>query len=281
MAYFYKNLCQRISAANLPALEAAIDVWLIANGVTLRRKWINQAGTEALLFYHTVLDASLVNPLLVFTFDNVEIGQFNLAYPLFLAKGCAGTFYCNLNEIGTVGCMTWANIVAMAGGGMDMQDHSQTHTDFTTLTPAQMLLECAAVDAAFIAAGLAAPTHFSYPWGAYNNTVIQTLSTVRQTCRTYTNWTTSYIHAERSTFRYELQSYRIDDVLSFNVNDFINYHMEACRISKGIMVTLSHAVNVLGGGATKISDIETIIDYAQAHGFVIVTIAGLRTNWLI
>lgn len=60
----------------------------------------------------------------------------------------------------------------MRADGDEIGDHSWTHPDFTTLTPAQIKQQIALTQAAITAAGVPAPTLFRPPYGAVDQKVI-------------------------------------------------------------------------------------------------------------
>lgn len=60
----------------------------------------------------------------------------------------------------------------MRADGDEIGDHSWTHPDFTTLTPAQIKQQIALTQSAITAAGVPAPTLFRPPYGAVDQKVI-------------------------------------------------------------------------------------------------------------
>lgn len=139
--------------------------------------------TDAYQTYKTAVDLINLNNAARFsmTFDGGRSSQYTQVFPLLVSKGISATFYIQTDVIGTADHMTWAQVKEMHDAGMDMQCHSKTHTDFTTLTQEQISAELQAVNAAFIANNITPPVHHAYPSSAYNDNVRTWVAVLRQT----------------------------------------------------------------------------------------------------
>lgn len=122
-------------------------------------------------------------PLLI-TFDDGGDSQYQAAQEL-NSRGMIGTWFLATDWIdGTMGsgsfleatALTWVKVAQMKAWGMDLQSHTKTHSDVTTLTPAQVAAEFTGSKAA-IESNI--PTqivsHLAYPYGAWNDTVVTAL----------------------------------------------------------------------------------------------------------
>lgn len=270
MAHKYSTV--RLTGIDLAATEAAIDAFLIANEVVLKHKHINQAGTEALIFFYGQYPFD--NGKVVISFDDIEDNQFSIAYPILQAQGIAATFYVVTDWFGDPNKMTWANIIAMNVGGMDIQCHSNTHPDFTTLTALQITQQLTDVNNAFIANGLPVPQHLAYPMGAYNANVKLWVSALRQTARTVGAAGSISIGANYD--KYELMAVNIDKQSLSNDLDVILNDLVLCKRNRYARIIYLHGVTVNGGVySASVSDFNTIIDYAQGLGIDIITMSQL------
>jgi peptidoglycan/xylan/chitin deacetylase (PgdA/CDA1 family) len=263
-----KLYCQRITAANLPALDTACDAFL-ANVNSLKRKWVNQAGTEALLFYHGVYTHEFNNGKLVFTWDNGLLKQYTDYRGILNAAGIFATFYITTSFIttGPPSYMTWANVLTLLADGHDIECHTATHPNLPTLTEAQIIAEYTQVNADFTAHGIPLPLHTAYPNGLFNGYVIRATQTMRLTGRTY--WWTPYdvVPQERDLMRYNFNCATIDNTPGFVLESVYNC-IDLAMDTKSLLVLLGHA-------SVTNAHLTSIINYAQAAGIDIITIPQL------
>jgi peptidoglycan/xylan/chitin deacetylase (PgdA/CDA1 family) len=101
--------------------------------------------------YHTVLLVDLFNALydgrplpphpVVLTFDDGYLDGYTDAFPLLRRYGMVGEFNIITGLVGeTIGVnqyMTWPQVVAMAGAGMEMEPHTSDHQDLGIITAPQ------------------------------------------------------------------------------------------------------------------------------------------------
>jgi peptidoglycan/xylan/chitin deacetylase (PgdA/CDA1 family) len=126
--------------------------------------------------YHTVLLVDLFNALyygrplpphpVVLTFDDGYLDAYNDAFPLLRRYGMVGEFNIITGFVGeTIGVnryMTWPQVVAMAGAGMEMESHTIDHQDLGIFTAPQDAYELR-----FSRAVLAAHLHRAVQFLAY------------------------------------------------------------------------------------------------------------------
>jgi peptidoglycan/xylan/chitin deacetylase (PgdA/CDA1 family) len=213
------------------------------------------------------------NGKLVITFDDVTDSEYLVAFPLLIAQGVQATFVIPTDQVGNSERMTWANLIEMNAAGMDIQCHSKTHTDFTTLTQAQILAELVAVNTAFVSNGLAAPHHLAYPGGAFNDNVVSYIlaSALRQTARGVNPYTIIYPYSDKL----RIGAYGIDNISDANVIA-LKLIFDAVKYYKSGLILYCHGVSP-GGGTYVVSTahLNELIDYAQSIGIDIVTISSL------
>jgi peptidoglycan/xylan/chitin deacetylase (PgdA/CDA1 family) len=126
--------------------------------------------------YHAVLLVDLFNALyddrplpphpVVLTFDDGYLDAYTDAFPLLRRYGMVGEFNIITGFVGkTIGLnryMTWSEIVAMAGAGMEMESHTIDHQDLGIFTAPQDAYELR-----FSRAVLAAHLHRAVQFLAY------------------------------------------------------------------------------------------------------------------
>jgi peptidoglycan/xylan/chitin deacetylase (PgdA/CDA1 family) len=126
--------------------------------------------------YHAVLLVNLFNALyydrplpphpVVLTFDDGYLDAYTDAFPLLRRYGMVGEFNIITGFVGkTIGLnryMTWSEIVAMAGAGMEMESHTIDHQDLGIFTAPQDAYELR-----FSRAVLAAHLHRAVQFLAY------------------------------------------------------------------------------------------------------------------
>lgn len=132
--------------------------------------------------FHTVTAAQLTDALLgtghlpskpvVLTFDDGYDDVYTNAYHMLRAHHMRATFFVVGYFPGQPRYMTWPQIEDMAAHGMDIEAHSLTHPDLTTLTWAAMWKQVIGSKQA-IEQKIHRPVRvFAYPYGAYNAAVV-------------------------------------------------------------------------------------------------------------
>lgn len=270
----YRVKCELLTAATPALLKVALDAFLAGTSTSIKRKWTNDAGTQCLLFYYKYFDETLAAPVLCITFDNGVTSQFTVGYPLLTAQGVPATFFVTSNLIGTAGYMTWANLLTLQAAGHDIQCHTHTHTNLTTLTDAQIITEYTNVNNAFIGAGLPAPNHTAYPNGDQDARVRAVTATMRLTGRNYDVVATPWFSYPqfRDLIRYNYISWLIDDA-GYSDPSRVYMKLDQALVHKSIVLTHGHEVGAAGGINTTL--LNYIIDFAQANGFQILTVSQM------
>jgi surface protein len=209
---------------------------------------------------------------LVLTFDDGVDSTYINGFPIFQNKGVKGTFYIVSDQIGNSNRMTWSEVLAMHNAGQDMQCHSKDHVSLNTLNQAQLLANLQAVNDAFIANGLPAPTQLAYPSGQYSTTIAPWVATMRHTGRK-----TSPGFVLFGADKIALKAEGFD-----NINDA---ELEATKIlidqaieNQTTLILFSHGVSTGDEPYTIHPDkLSAIIDYAlsKASGIDIITMSEL------
>ena len=119
------------------------------------------------------ISSSLRIPALIFTFDDGSPTSYTIAFDYMQSKNMKGTLYAITDNVGAVGYVTLAQITEMYAAGWDIANHTDDHTDLTTVAQAVAQAHVADAKTALDAWGFTrASDHVSYPFGAYNDTVV-------------------------------------------------------------------------------------------------------------
>jgi len=215
---------------------------------------------------------------LLLTIDCCQHASAYASFQLFQAQGVKGTFYVTTDVVDTADKVTWAQLQEMYAAGMDIQCHGQTHVDFTALSDAQIIAQYDAVDAAFIAHGIPAPTHTAYPQGLYNDHVIEQTTPKRLTGRTISD---SFNADERFT-------YKVNDkfrLFAVNVANNVQPRIDMTKFLNEVNLKNTAVIVYCHGNTVAGSNIEattaylnSIIDLAQTLNLDIVTISELYSQ---
>jgi len=196
----------------------------------------------------------------ILTFDDGFKSDYDTVYPLLKERNISSTHYIIASMVGEDSTrMTWDHIKAMYDDGFDMECHSDTHPDLTTMSSDEIIQEMLNVNTAFVTHGMPAPKHIAYPYGECNDNVISVISSYRDTGRVVTWQNNGYYPTELLEKPYELPCYPTD------------YHGTIAEIDKAIagnytLILNFHAVSDIPGDYNmSISEFESILDYIQSN----------------
>ena len=104
----------------------------------------------------------------VLTFDDGNLSDYELVFPLLLEKEIKATFFLIANKIGTNGYLNWSQVKEMHRNGMCIASHSLSHRKMTMLSKKEAIREL--IDSKKILEDfISAPVlSFSYPYGECN-----------------------------------------------------------------------------------------------------------------
>lgn len=209
-------------------------------------------------------------PLLLINFDDGMATDYTVAYQEMKARGLKGTSYIITGTVGTSyggTRLTWAQIKEMYDSGVwDCQCHTNTHGDLTLKTAEEIKTEMETVNSMFTENGLPAPRHLSYPFGAYNQLVVDVVSQYRDTARTT-------IGTHENTYAvnpYEIccKGMKLDtDAGLEETKQMIDTAIQ----NNQILSLLYHAIE----GADVVANFKKLLDYIVQTGIKTVTISEL------
>jgi peptidoglycan/xylan/chitin deacetylase (PgdA/CDA1 family) len=120
------------------------------------------------------LAASVLPPpkTFVITIDDGHADGALNALPILREYGFVATFYVVVGRIDHADNLTWDQVAELAASGMEIGNHTMTHSALTVLPLAAIQNEISAAQALLSAHLCEAPTTFAYPFGAFNGTVV-------------------------------------------------------------------------------------------------------------
>jgi len=202
---------------------------------------------------------------IVFTFDDGYSSLYSAAYSILDNEAVAGTFYLTSDWMGTAGKMSWANAQTMAAAGQDMQCHTKTHANFSTLSDAQISAELTECENAFVTNSLTSPIHTAYPQG--NCTAAQSL--VVATKRT-SGRSINESYATTGTSKYFIPSFYID---AGKTVAQIKAIMDMAASSNRAATFYAHQIDV--AGVLTSAQLTELVQYAKSINVDIITISQL------
>lgn len=230
------------------------------------------AGRDHLVSTHswTITDNgnTFDNGKILIVNDDANVGIYNNAFPVCTSEGIVGTVYVISDLVGTSGVMTWENLQTMQAAGHDIQCHSKTHTNETTLSQVQLEAELDAVTSAFTTNSLPAPAHHAYPFGAFNANVKTWVAGKRSTGRT-TLASSTYKKMTTGGDKFEIPCHTCDNY----TNAAIKALIDDTLVDNTGQVLLFHNIGVTGYKST--ADFTEIVQYAKAQGVDIITMSDL------
>lgn len=215
-------------------------------------------------------------PKLLFTYDGNNKEIIDDYMPIHIAESTKCTIYVVGDHIGIHPNYfpNWDVIRAARDAGMDIQDHSKTHSKFTEITEAAQIAEYEYMNALFPAQGLAVPRFMLIPYAVLNQQVINTMSLYRLTNRTIEKFAGIFqpILNRKYVDMYNFQAFQIDNISEANVALFKTF-MDQAVANNGYMFFYGHGEINLPDPATHLARFTDLLQYAKAAGFDIVTMS--------
>jgi len=217
------------------------------------------------------------NGKLVICFDDALKSVYTTAYPIFTAQGEKFTTSVIGNLIGGASNCSAAELQEMAAAGHDIQCHTHTHINLAASTAGAITANLDANNAAFIANGLTAPIHISYPYGYYSKAVIDAMAGRRVSGRITTARMADFVPIYKDTDKFQLSSIFIDNLDAAGLTA-LNVWLDDAMAKKYAIIVFAHGVTVAGTGlAISSAMLNSVIDSAQSKGLDIITRSELYT----
>jgi peptidoglycan/xylan/chitin deacetylase (PgdA/CDA1 family) len=222
------------------------------------------SGKVAVSSYDNLMVGVKAIPVVLLRFDDASTTQYSVAFPYMKAAGIRGTIYPITSLIGTAGYLTAAQLLEMQAAGWIVGNHTQNHTDLTTLTEAQQETEITAGKTDLDALGLTGGLYFNYPQGKWNADTVTAFTNLGLRTGQHTDWT----HAHLTTtykpvvlpnpYLYDIGCNPITSSTTLAVAEA---WVDEAIAAGTILPLLFHAID--GPGMTT-ADFRALIDYIKA-----------------
>ncbi|MBP9758764.1 polysaccharide deacetylase family protein, partial [Candidatus Dojkabacteria bacterium] len=159
-----------------------------------------------------------------------------------------------------------AQVLAMQAQGHEIGAHSNSHADLTLSTPTDLANEVDGSKTALENAGVNFISSFAYPYGNYNNAVIQALVNAG-----YEAGRGAYPDGEnyKDTNKYEL---RVVDVQLLTPVATVKTWIDQAIANKSWVILMYHQIDSGGDQySTLPQNFQEIVNYAQSVGIMVVT----------
>ena len=120
-----------------------------------------------------------IQPTIRFEFDDGWESVYTEAYPYMKARNMVGTCYIITDRIGTAGYMTAAQLLEMYANGWAIANHTDDHTNLTTLDQATQQTRLVAGKTALDALGMTKYSDMvAYPYNEYNEDTLAAMAAI-------------------------------------------------------------------------------------------------------
>jgi peptidoglycan/xylan/chitin deacetylase (PgdA/CDA1 family) len=124
------------------------------------------------LIAHIRHGADLPPKPIVLTFDDGLKEHYSVVFPILEKYHYVGTFFIITDSVGHSAFMKWPQILQMSAAGMDIEAHTLTHPNLSTLPHEQAQVEITGSKEILERHLKKAVTVFAYPYGCYNDDTI-------------------------------------------------------------------------------------------------------------
>ncbi len=147
-------------------------------------QWLKDRGYESVDLYDVIeVLANSGEPLekvVVITFDDAYIDNYEIAYPILEEFGYKGTFFVPTEfiDFGYEGYMTWEMIEEMAAAGHRFESHTKSHPDLSILKRNDHVWQILGSQETLAAHIGYKPRFLAYPSGRYSDLTLEMVETL-------------------------------------------------------------------------------------------------------
>lgn len=231
--------------------------------------------------------ASLTGGVVSLTFDDGWLSTYEHVVPLLDEKNFKGTFYiysdamhgASQAENTWEGFMNTAQIVGLDDHGHEIGAHSRTHSDLSTPS-ANLMAEIAGNKSDLLAAGVTSVTTFAYPFGAYNDSIIDALQDAGFVGARSTDDDVGYNNENTNPYILQIKRATKDTTIP-EVQEWID---EAQRSNRWLVIMFHEITNTpaqcLGGDdeCASTSLAEAMIEYLDTKNTCVLTVAAVLSG---
>jgi peptidoglycan/xylan/chitin deacetylase (PgdA/CDA1 family) len=115
-----------------------------------------------------IIEGALLPPKpIIITFDDGNVDNFDIAFPIMQSYGLTGTAYIVANRLGSEGYLSVEQLEQMVHAGWEIGSHSMTHADLTKISAIQLREEMLGSRYRLEDAIGIEIRSFAYPYGSY------------------------------------------------------------------------------------------------------------------
>jgi peptidoglycan/xylan/chitin deacetylase (PgdA/CDA1 family) len=237
---------------------------IIANGYLIVDNYKLASGDNVIPFSQGMVSLD---------FDDGTISTFTNGIPILNTAGLKSTQYIITSYVNTdpTNYVTSTDVLQMQSQGHDIENHTQTHPDLQTLTPAQITQEIGGARTDLLNMGVATVSAFAYPFGEYSDSAVTVLQQLgfagaRSTDRGFN---------DKATNKYLLKDYSLEntDSLAF-MKSLID---DAVRTKTWVILTF-HIIDTSGTQFSQTpTTLQAVVDYLKQNNVPVVTVSqGLK-----
>jgi peptidoglycan/xylan/chitin deacetylase (PgdA/CDA1 family) len=195
--------------ANPPAGEPYPQLYVRPRDFRLQMAWLARHGyhavtlDQAYAYWHGA--STLPRKPVVISFDDGYLSQYTRAFPVLRRRRWPGVLNMEVNFLDTVGGLLPWRVRSLIESGWELDAHTITHPDLTTLAPAELWREVDGSRVRLRRRFHVPVSFFCYPAGRYDSTVI---AAVRRAG--FLGATTTTYGVARPPHYYTLDRVRID-----------------------------------------------------------------------
>lgn len=203
----------------------------------------------------------------IFTFDDGTASLY-VAFNLFMLYNILATFYIITGKMGNDN-LTWEQVKEMSDKGMDIQCHTHSHTPITSMTEFQLIEEIEAVNRSFKDHNIPEPRHTAYPYGHFNDKIIEFIRSSRDSART----ATYKDDITRISDKLSLSAYQIDNL---NMKGMLKLKSKLNDIarSKFAIILFAHGIGNTNS-SVRYEQLKNIVNFVKSRNLDIITISEL------
>jgi len=241
--------------------QTGVDTWAQAR-VKIRLSVLAKAGQVSTITFDRFEAGTVAEPAVLITFDDGGASIYNTAFGIMRPLGLVGTAYLITSTA------TMSDYAGVYSAGWDVASHSHNHTDFTTLTQAQIETEITTAKAVLDAAGYTKSSgHIALPYGlgsADADVLAALAATSTLTCRNVTTAANSLC---------TLPNYEMRILPGLNIGDpsislaTAKGYIDTIIARQEIKILIFHTLTTGTAGSTQwtVADFTELMNYIKSN----------------
>lgn len=218
----------------------------------------------------------------ILTFDDGWLTVYTKAYPILKANNQAGVVFVNIEPVlgGWPDFVSKADLDTMYSSGWDISSHTYSHVDLTTLNDSDLKHELNDTKNWLDTSSYVKSSMFlSYPYGGFNDNVINAMKSYGYLAARIINDTTTYKHYDlNSSDVFMMEDYEAIGGIDNDVS-VINQINNAAAINGLLILSFHKIVDNLSTNADdastefKVSDFQNVSNYLKSNNINVVTLS--------